>query len=89
MGGESVDGDPVLDTDRGFARGRGAGDVDIISASGETFGQPFGEFRGTVDFGAYVSAGMRMRRFGVGRCADRIQLSSVSVMVPERRAFRR
>ena len=46
-------------------------------------------FAAPLTSGAYVSAGMRIRRFGVGRCADRIQLSSVSVMVSERRAFLR
>ena len=25
-------------------------DVDLIAAGGETFGQPFGELRGTIDF---------------------------------------
>src|SRR5699024_2305079 len=51
VGGETVDGDAVLNADRGLPGRGGAGDVDVIAAFGESGGQTFGELGGTIDFG--------------------------------------
>ncbi|GAA1543358.1 hypothetical protein GCM10009691_17390 [Brevibacterium picturae] len=43
--------DTIFDADRGLAGRRRAGDVYVIGAGSEAFGQAFCEFRSTIDLG--------------------------------------